>query len=726
MDEAPISTIEEHPMKPLMVRPHTIVLKYHRKVPPFNQTIAGRLGAAYLADMSVCRARHSRAGFGPRATLAYVTSYNSVSDLPKNAELCDLSKYVRGRLNDDWSESVVARLAVAEGDSTSYLQEALSRHLETLLEYSDFVECGEGQCPQLVVKRAPRDRRDLLNKHLRDARQLSGSGARFGVSSAYCYEVWKLCDALWGADLDNDGVPGTDVASIVNRHRRLLDWLRDAVAEATDKELSKPSEGEAEDEADGHSARVWTLLLGGRILEACKVCREHGDLNMAVLIAQAAGDPAFRSLVSRQLSQWRACGAETTIARHRLASLRLVAGERDRLETVDWLRALHATARYLCPQVPTLERVIRTYEGFFSQSEEQEENIDLTTIEADEMAMSVPLPPYMEQYDVRENGNTRRVLDLRYELMRARANNGRPRLRPASYSPDPLDYSLCFLLGTWFGHPTSDSITGCADQLEACGLWHLAVQALAYHPDTVVRGHLIRGVLSRHAPATADTPELTRRLQLVERLRVPCEWVLLARAHRAKYEHLPAIEAEHLVNAGQYNAAHRVLLEELQTQAVLGDDLKSIAPLLEKLNEAAQRQQVSGWEAGGQALYHYLHVVDEIRGLVSSPAAPARLEALRPRVAAACRSLRQLQPTTPRHCAARAEMGARLVQLALAAGEPPHHLAALLKALRLPHDCTAHAMYKITTDLAEQASDSCIESATSSPLSSHHRAAIQS
>ncbi|XP_063836002.1 uncharacterized protein LOC135085179 [Ostrinia nubilalis] len=203
-------------------------------------------------------------------------------------------------------------------------------------------------------------------------------------------------------------------------------------------------------------------------------------------------------------------------------------------------------------------------------------------------------------------------------------------------------------------------------------------------------------------PAKADTPELTSRLELIAKLRVPAEWVLLARAHRAKYEHLPAIEAEHLLGARQYNAAHRVLLEELQTQAVLGDDLKSIAPLLEQLNEAAQKQLVSGWECGGQALYHYLHVVGEIRGLVSGGptrgAVPARLEALRPRVAAACRSLRQLQPTTPRHCAARAEMGARLVQLALAAGEPPHHLAALLKALRLPADCTAHAHYKEERD----------------------------
>ncbi|XP_063836000.1 nuclear pore complex protein Nup98-Nup96-like [Ostrinia nubilalis] len=396
--------------------------------------------------------------------------------------------------------------------------------------------CEEGQCPQLQVKKEPKDRRELLNKHLRDARQLNKSIGGFGVSRAYCYEVWKLCDALWGADLDNDGVPGTDVASVVNRYHKLLEWLREAVAETTDNELSKPSKGETEDEEDGHSSRVWSLLLGGRVLEACKLCRERGDLNMAVLIAQAAGSPTFRSLLSRQLSQWRACGADAKIAKNRFAALRLLAGEKAQLEDADWLRALHATARYLCPQVPTLERIVRKYESFFSNSTEEEEEIDLSLVEVDEMSMKLPLPPYMSQCEMRENDSLLRVLDLRYELIRARATNGRPRLRPASYSPDPLDYSLCFLLGTWFGHPTIDSITGVADQLEACGLWHLAVQALAFHPDAVARGHLIRGVLSRYAPAKADTPELTSRLELIAKLRVPAEWVLLARAHRAKYE----------------------------------------------------------------------------------------------------------------------------------------------------------------------------------------------
>ncbi|XP_063630836.1 nuclear pore complex protein Nup98-Nup96-like [Cydia splendana] len=727
-----ISSGVDLPMRPLIVNPEKIVLKYHRKVLPFKLTIAGKLDAACIADLSVSRARHSRVGFGPGGAMVFASTYDALVDLPRAAQLSEIGKYVAGRAEDDWSEPVVARLAIGQTDTTTNFMTTLTKQMETLLEWSTSFpaeESAEEHCPRLTLKEAPRDRREALRALRERAGQDRDRKTKFGVSGAYCYEVWTLCEALWGADLDNGGVPGTDDLSVVNRHRELLRWLTEAVAAITDRELERPCKPEAEDETDGHSARVWTLLLGGRLLEACKVSRDHGDMHMASLIAQAAGDGVFRSLIARQLSQWRECGAESTVSAHRLASLQLLAGlesPRTKLMEGDWLQTLHATARYICAPVPSLEHVVRTYESFFVS--EPEGAADLTAVLDDQAELKCPLPPYMGEYDVtvHDNGKQRRVLDLRYELIRARAFNHSPKLHPAAYTPDPTDYSLSFLLGVWFGSPSIESITGVAEQLEAAGAWHLAVQALAHHPNDAARGHLIRGVLSRHAPARADTPELRARLELVAALRVPRRWLLLAQAHRAKYEHLPAVEAEHLVGAEQWNAAHKVLLEELLPEAVLADDLRSIAPLLEQLNEAAERHEVSGWQHGGQALHHYIRVCDEIRSLVSCMDADresvqTRLEALRPRVAAACRAQAGLTVKTPRHAAARAEMGARLLQLAVAAREPPQHLAALLAALPLPPDCTATARQKITMELAEQASEMCIESSDTSP----HRPTIQ-
>ncbi|XP_048003083.1 nuclear pore complex protein Nup98-Nup96 [Leguminivora glycinivorella] len=699
-----ISTGVDLPMRPLIVNPEKIVLKYHRKVLPFKLTIAGKLDAACIADFSVSRARHSRVGFGPGGAMVFASTYDTLVDLPRAAQLSEIGKYVAGRAEDDWSEPVVARLAVGQTDTTNNFMTTLTKQMENLLEWSTSIpkESPVENCPRLTLKEAPRDRREAL-KALRERAGHDRDGTtKFGVSGAYCYEVWTLCEALWGADLDNGGVPGTDDLSIVNRHRELLRWLTQAVAAITDRELQRPCKPEPEDESDTHSARVWTLLLGGRLLEACKLSRDKGDMHMASLIAQAAGDGVFRSLIARQLSQWRECGAESTVSAHRLASLQLLAGlesPRTKLMEGDWLQTLHAVARYICAPIPSLEHVIRTYESFFVEPDEGP--ADMTVVTDNQMELKCPLPPYMGDYDVsvHYNGKQRRVLDLRYELLRARAFNQRPKFHPAAYTPDPTDYSLSFLLGVWFGDPTIESITGVAEQLEAVGQWHLAVQALAHHPNDAARGHLIRGVLSRHAPARADTAELRARLDLIETLQVPRKWVLLAQAHRAKYEHLPAVEVEHLVGAEQWNAAHKVLLEELLPEAVLADDLRSIAPLLEQLNEAAERHEVSGWQHGGQALHHYIRVCDEIRSLVSCMEADresvqTRLEALRPRVAAACRAQAGLAVKTPWQCAARAEMGARLLQLAVAAREPPAQLAALLAALPLPPDCTATARQK--------------------------------
>lgn len=44
----------------------------------------------------------------------------------------------------------------------------------------------------------------------------------------------------------------------------------------------------------------------------------------------------------------------------------------------------------------------------------------------------------------------------------------------------------------------------------------------------------------------------------------------------------------------------------------VSDNVKSIQPIIDKLSEAARRNEVSGWESGGEALYHYIYVCDEV------------------------------------------------------------------------------------------------------------------
>ncbi|XP_038220319.1 nuclear pore complex protein Nup98-Nup96-like [Zerene cesonia] len=313
-----------------------------------------------------------------------------------NAAMCELDRYVRGRADDDWSEAVVARLQLGKAECNA-VQDLLSRQLASLLEFSTSDADTARPVARLVVRQSPADRKRLLDTLLADAESAEEFDSTFGVSSAFCVEVWKLCEALWGDDLLNDGIPGTDEQSVVSRHANLLAWLKDAVAKSTDRELAASNAVPDDDDKDGHSEKVWTLFVGGRILEACKLCKEHGDLNMAALIAQASGDPLFRSLVARQLRAWRECGAEALVGGARAALLALLGARapRDRLAALDWPRALHVCARYLCPQIPTLERVVRKYESFFGA-----DGVDLATVAGETLDMRLPAPDYCDRYSV--------------------------------------------------------------------------------------------------------------------------------------------------------------------------------------------------------------------------------------------------------------------------------------------------------------------------------------
>ncbi|KAL4706676.1 hypothetical protein ACJJTC_004128, partial [Scirpophaga incertulas] len=230
-----------------------------------------------------------------------------------------------------------------------------------------------------------------------------------------------------------------------------------------------------------------------------------------------------------------------------------------------------------------------------------------------------------------------------------------------------------------------------------------------YHPAPRVRDRLVREVISRHVPCDAPHQHHQQQQQqqhqhqhpglaLLASLRIPDKWIHLAQAHRAKYENKPLCEAQHLIAAQQWNAAHRVLLDELLPDAVLADDVKNILPLLSALSEAASRNEVSGWCGGGMALHCWTQAKEQILEISSSNErgeASAGLEALLPLIMAAFRALAHWKPTCSRQSAAHAELGGRLAQLGSAAGLRPARLAAALLPARLPPAAAAAALRQV-------------------------------
>lgn len=72
------------------------------------------------------------------------------------------------------------------------------------------------------------------------------------------------------------GVPGTDPLSVVSRHKKLLKWLKTAVAGVTDQELSQPQPVE---DMDGEYRLSASFFI---IISLWKFIAEHRPISVLV------------------------------------------------------------------------------------------------------------------------------------------------------------------------------------------------------------------------------------------------------------------------------------------------------------------------------------------------------------------------------------------------------------------------------------------------------------
>ena len=140
--------------------------------------------------------------------------------------------------------------------------------------------------------------------------------------------------------------------------------------------------------------------------------------------------------------------------------------------------------------------------------------------------------------------------------------------------------------------------TSYASQLEALGLWHWAAFILLHTPHDLAREHLLRSLLSRHVTLETTGDLLTQRERfLVERLRVPVEWIHHAKAVRALYEGRERDEAWHLLRAGCWNDCHTVLIKKIAADAIINGEMSGSClpgPLTAYVISVSSRMQYSG------------------------------------------------------------------------------------------------------------------------------------
>ena len=76
-------------------------------------------------------------------------------------------------------------------------------------------------------------------------------------------------------------------------------------------------------------------------------------------------------------------------------------------------------------------------------------------------------------------------------------------------------------------------------------------------------------MLGRHVCLSRDADYIDREHFLQERLQIPPTWLHEAKAQRARTEGYMAEEAWHLLKAGRFNRAHRVLLRHVAADAII-------------------------------------------------------------------------------------------------------------------------------------------------------------
>jgi nuclear pore complex protein Nup98-Nup96 len=121
---------------------------------------------------------------------------------------------------------------------------------------------------------------------------------------SYEAAVYRLGHALFDdIDLNLSAAAGVTVdirnrIAWVRRKSALSAWLEEAVAPSVDASLkANPS--------NNSSLRAYTLLTGNQIEKACKEAMDGGNMKLATLISQVAGDFEFREDLRAQLQVWQ-------------------------------------------------------------------------------------------------------------------------------------------------------------------------------------------------------------------------------------------------------------------------------------------------------------------------------------------------------------------------------------------------------------------------------------
>jgi nuclear pore complex protein Nup98-Nup96 len=233
----------------------------------------------------------------------------------------------------------------------------------------------------------------------------------------------------------------------IRRKAALSAWLDETVAPSVDMSLkSNPSASAA--------STAYVLLTGNQVEKACEVVMDSGNVKLATLIAQAAGDFAFREDLRTQLEVWREQRVDAHIDEGVRKVYALLAGildvvqgskgsglERckdvDVFEGLDWKRAFGIHLWFAEPMDAPIAQVFESYNR--QRLETPERVIGPCAWYAEQP----PLPSMINHtWNVPLSSSTPDALFSLIQLHSDPACSLSHIFNPLSFGSSPLDYSL--------------------------------------------------------------------------------------------------------------------------------------------------------------------------------------------------------------------------------------------------------------------------------------------
>ncbi|XP_011308001.1 nuclear pore complex protein Nup98-Nup96 [Fopius arisanus] len=655
---------------PPVVNPVTVVLKFRCEVIPLKETISSKLRFQCISDIGIQMGRKFKPCWGPGLTLISLSSQEQASVVPLQNKFSQIESYMSGRLLDDnTSTSIVQRLQIlggsrADADYIKIFKESIEGHL--LIQLNNCVIGQESNCPW-IRPGTGESGLNALHHHCNLAQELvDQSNDHLAV---YANDVWQLCVALWGklahVDLDSNVESHENV---MIRREAFGEWLKEVVETIVQNETS-----DTKDESE----KILSLLTANKLEEACELARKSGDYSLALLISQLGGAASVQELIKQTIALWQATDTLSNISMERLKIYMLAAGTHlimsndetiNVCEKLDWKRALAIHLWYLSPPTASITDVLELFESSFNPSESNEQ-----------IYAAPPLPEYKEEEFEAEVISGKKTYDLCYHLIKLYSTGNHSLeelLNPLTHTSDPLDYRLSWLLqqvilGLGYSHLSEHvatmTHTNLAAQLEAHDLWHWAIFVDLHLDNAGIRKKAVLDLLSRHVQIDEDPEYIERENFLKEQLEIPSIWINEAKAVKALAVKRFGEAAWYLLQAQQWNQAHRIIIQHLAADAVINENYAYLRSLLMPIVPPECHNLVNGWSHQGQLLWDYMEIAGEIEQVVKDKDLGNigyRLELLQPQLSSLCTKINQFPCNTAKLTLCQAEIAKRTLHLA--------------------------------------------------------------